>query len=307
MNMSRIIALACVVTILAPPAFAEDPRDPYTLDDVAFMAGTWHTEWHGSDLEEHFSRPAGGTMMGMFRWMTDGATRLTEHMVIEQRDDGVHLFLRHFNAGAEPWEQEQEGAMHMVLTHAADDRCVFTDESRAFPRTITYHRSGSELVSHLEGKGEDGAKREMQFNFRSNDMTTTTETLTAAGQKMGYNGGLTISIQVSDISKSIQWYQDVAGFKLMYHLEDMGWCELSTGVNNVNVGLSQVEKPKVGGPVPTFGVNDIDHARKLLEDKGVRFDGETMEIPGMVKLATWFDPDGNAFMLFQSLSDQVPQ
>ncbi len=142
-------------------------------------------------------------------------------------------------------------------------------------------------------------------------MTTTTTTkakeiLTTAGQKMGYNGGLTISIQVSDIDKSIEWYQNVAGFKLLYHLKEMGWCELSSPVDKVYVGLSQVEKPKVGGPVPTFGVKDIDHARKLLEGKGVKFDGETMEIPGMVKLATWFDPDGNAFMLFQSLSDEMP-
>ena len=33
----------------------------------------------------------------------------------------------------------------------------------------------------------------------------------------------------------------------------------------------------------------------------MRFDGETNEIEGMVKLATFYDPDGNSFMLAQSL------
>jgi hypothetical protein len=33
----------------------------------------------------------------------------------------------------------------------------------------------------------------------------------------------------------------------------------------------------------------------------VRFDGETREIEGMVRLATFYDPDGNTFMLAQRL------
>lgn len=50
-------------------------------------------------------------------------------------------------------------------------------------------------------------------------------------------------------------------------------------------------------------MNDIDSSRKQLEDKDVRFDGDTMEIPGMVKLATFYDPDGNKMMLFQTLGE----
>jgi catechol 2,3-dioxygenase-like lactoylglutathione lyase family enzyme len=137
-------------------------------------------------------------------------------------------------------------------------------------------------------------------------MTTTTETLTKAGRSIGYNGGLTVAMQVKDLAASIDWYQNVVGFKLLYQVEDIGWCELSTSVDKVNLGLSQVEKPKIGGPTPTFGVNDIAHARKTLEKHGVRFDGETQEIPGMVKLATFFDPDGNSLMYYESLSSDVP-
>jgi hypothetical protein len=35
----------------------------------------------------------------------------------------------------------------------------------------------------------------------------------------------------------------------------------------------------------------------------VRFDGETTEVPGMVRLGTVYDPDGNTFMLAQRLDD----
>ena len=94
------------------------------------------------------------------------------------------------------------------------------------------------------------------------------------------------------------------GFTVLYQMDEMGWAELTSPVARVNLGLSQVEKPKVGaGPVPTWGVTDIDSARATLEAKGVRFDGETQTIPDMVRLATFYDPDGNAFMLYQSLGD----
>ncbi len=117
-----------------------------------------------------------------------------------------------------------------------------------------------------------------------------------------YDGGLTVSYAVSDRKRGIAWYQDLLGFTLLYDLEDMGWCELKSHIPGVNVGLSERENPQVeGGPTLTWGVTDIDEARAELEAKGVRFGGETMEIPGMVKLATFFDPDGNHLMLYQSL------
>lgn len=119
---------------------------------------------------------------------------------------------------------------------------------------------------------------------------------------LGYNGGLTCVYQVSDIKRSIDWYTNVLGFKLIYHMQEMGWCELASEVKCVNVGLSQVEEPNVGLSAKlTWGVKDIDLARKIVESKKVRFDGPTQEIPGMVKLATFFDPDGNPMMFYQDL------
>ncbi len=56
-----------------------------------------------------------------------------------------------------------------------------------------------------------------------------------------------------------------------------------------------------GGATLVFGVADVDSARAQLEAKDVRFDGETQTIPDMVKLATFFDPDGNTFMLAEDL------
>jgi len=121
-----------------------------------------------------------------------------------------------------------------------------------------------------------------------------------AKSPLGFDGGLTCSISVTDFDKAVKWYSDMLGFTLNYRMDEMGWGEMATEIPGVNVGLARTDTiTKGGGATLTFGVHDVDAARKRLESKGVRFDGETHVIPGTVKLATFFDPDGNTLMLYQ--------
>lgn len=118
-----------------------------------------------------------------------------------------------------------------------------------------------------------------------------------------YESGLTCAIQVKDLNAAIAWYQDALGFKLLYKQDAMKWAELSTEIPSVTVGLSQVEHPVVqGGVTLTWGVKDIHEARQAIEAKGGKFEGSTIEHPGFVRLATFYDPDGNKMMLFQDLT-----
>ena len=119
---------------------------------------------------------------------------------------------------------------------------------------------------------------------------------------ISYDGGLTCSIGVSSLDRSIPWYRDVLGFELLYRLEQIAWCELKTAVDKVNVGLSEVEAPGgKGGATLTFGVTDIEAAKAELDRLGIRQDGPIQDIPDMVRLLTFFDPDDNALMFYQEL------
>jgi catechol 2,3-dioxygenase-like lactoylglutathione lyase family enzyme len=120
---------------------------------------------------------------------------------------------------------------------------------------------------------------------------------------LGFGTSVVCSIGVADLGRSVDWYRDTLGFEPIYALPELGWAELRTHIPNVVVGLSQVEEVKLGGGATlTFGVHDLDSARARLERAGVAFDGDTLVIPDEVKLATFFDPDGNALMLFQGLA-----
>lgn len=119
-----------------------------------------------------------------------------------------------------------------------------------------------------------------------------------------FTGEITLSIRVSDWRASLEWYTTCLGFELLYAAEEIGWCELRTASSDVAIGLSQVENISPNDScVPTFTVKDVDADRSRLEAAGVRFEGETMTVEGLVKLATFIDPDGNPFMLAQPLSE----
>lgn len=119
---------------------------------------------------------------------------------------------------------------------------------------------------------------------------------------ISFDGGLTCSIGVADLDRSIDWYADILGFTLLYRRDDIGWCELISPVARVNVGLSEVEMPGGGGGATlTFGVEDIEAAKAGLDARDVRQDGPIRDIPGMVRLLTFYDPDGNALMFYQDL------
>lgn len=113
---------------------------------------------------------------------------------------------------------------------------------------------------------------------------------------------ITIALSVADRHASAKWYEEMLGFDAIYHADEAGWSELRTNSAGVTIGLGEHTKPAPGNCVPVFGIADLDAARKTLEAAGVRFDGDTITEEGMVKTATFFDPDGNALMLAEDLT-----
>ncbi|MGH1446415.1 MAG: VOC family protein [Cognatishimia sp.] len=113
---------------------------------------------------------------------------------------------------------------------------------------------------------------------------------------------ITIAMSVKDRHVSAKWFEDMLGFETLYHADEAGWSELQTKTAGVTLGLGEHTKPVPGNSVPVFGILDLDAARKALEQAGVKFDGETDVVEGMVKTATFYDPDNNALMLAEDLT-----
>ena len=106
---------------------------------------------------------------------------------------------------------------------------------------------------------------------------------------------------VNDFEQAKKFYGSVLGLKKSF--EGDGWAEFSSGVpDEAAVGISNGRHtPKEHGATIVLRVDDIERERKRLESDGVKFEGKTEEIPGMVKLAIFRDPSGNRLQLCQVL------
>jgi len=120
------------------------------------------------------------------------------------------------------------------------------------------------------------------------------------------NKGMNLAwIVADDFEKTLTFYTDVLGLKILSRTDEYQWAELQ-GENGAMVGISAKsdECPLKPGKnaVLTYTVENIEAARKELVDKNVELIGKIQEIPEHVKLQLFKDPNGTIGQLAQLLS-----
>jgi predicted enzyme related to lactoylglutathione lyase len=107
-----------------------------------------------------------------------------------------------------------------------------------------------------------------------------------------------VGIPTYDVPAAAAFYGEILGLPRSVYLPERHFSEFETG----NVTLSVYDPEKMGmqherNPNPiALHVDDVAASRKLLEDRGVQFHGDTFD-SGVCHMAIFSDPDGNALML----------
>lgn len=114
-----------------------------------------------------------------------------------------------------------------------------------------------------------------------------------------------IWVVVSNLNKAIAHYTDVLGFVLKEKHDEFGWAELAGKEGGTRLGLAAASNEnllKAGqNAVIAVSVKDLAKTKENFKKKGVNLIGEIQEVPGVVKLQTFADQDGNLFQLAQNL------
>ena len=106
-----------------------------------------------------------------------------------------------------------------------------------------------------------------------------------------------ITIPTQDYAKADAFYGDVLGLERSKQWGDMPAREYETGSLTIAVMQSDAfgqEFQRHTAPV-ALHVDDVEVARKDLEDKGVKFHADTLD-SGVCHMAFFSDPDGNQLM-----------
>jgi len=89
--------------------FKEGDKSPAaTINDMAWLAGTWQGNALGGWCEEIWSKPQDGSMMFSFRMIEAGKTAFYELGHAIEKDGTIVLQLKHFDGGLNGWEAPEE-------------------------------------------------------------------------------------------------------------------------------------------------------------------------------------------------------
>jgi len=116
---------------------------------------------------------------------------------------------------------------------------------------------------------------------------------------------------VSDFERAKCFYGETLGLKKTFEIQQ--WAEFAAAEGAPSIGLNgapvanrnAASNAPAGaahsGATVVLKVADVEGTRASLLKKGVRFEEKIEEVPGVVRIATFYDPDGNRLQLAQVL------
>ncbi|MDI9403045.1 MAG: DUF6265 family protein [Limnohabitans sp.] len=122
---------------------------------LAWLAGAWvGTRSSGSSIEERWSPPLGGAMLGVSRSVnTSGKMVAFEYLRVVERDGGLMYV-------AQPGGKT---ATEFVLTELTPSRAVFDNPRHDYPKRIVYELSAEGELSATIGYMKGGTPRRFEF------------------------------------------------------------------------------------------------------------------------------------------------
>ena len=136
-----------------------DNQPEATIGDVYWLAGSWLGEGFGGTVEEVWSTPRAGGMMGMFQMIGDEGVIFYEMCQIVEENGSLVLKLKHFNSDLTGWETREE---------TVDFPLVKIEGKTAWFSGLTYQREGDILKVWVALEQKDGSIDEGALTFRRN-------------------------------------------------------------------------------------------------------------------------------------------
>ncbi|MCZ6710746.1 MAG: DUF6265 family protein [Gammaproteobacteria bacterium] len=148
------------VMLIASVVFA-DTAVKATVADLAWMTGSWTGPIGEQTLEENWIRPMGGSIAAVVRFTQDGATNMTELIVIEESHGTLVFRVQQWFPGYVPRNPEPH---EMALVELAENRVGFAATGAGDFKTLTYSRPSADSFN-IDVETKEGVK--FQINLRA--------------------------------------------------------------------------------------------------------------------------------------------
>ena len=147
--------MVSALVLVTTAAGAPDERQVRGIEQLAWLQGCWEAKTASGVVEEHWTAPAGRSMVGLSRTVRAGELAAYELVVLRER--GVRLAYIAHPSG--------QPAAEFLSTAVSGDSAVFENPAHDFPQRIGYRRQGASLLAWIEGTSSGKARR-VEFPYR---------------------------------------------------------------------------------------------------------------------------------------------
>ncbi len=155
MNLPVVTAVAIAFTAAAA-SWPEHQSPPSPASRLAWLSGCMELRSGPRLIEEQWTSPRGGLMLGMSRTSRNDSILEFEQIRIESRPDGLYYV-------ASP---SRQATTEFKATAVLDSSVVFENPSHDFPQKISYRMSGRDsIVASIEGP-RGGQTRSLAYPYR---------------------------------------------------------------------------------------------------------------------------------------------
>ena len=114
-------------------------------------------------FEEHWTAPAAGGMMGMFRLLANDKVLVYEYLMLEQESDGTYMRLRHYRPGM---VDVDPAPVRCRLTEATPQKLIFENPDGDKPKRISYVLNDQQLLTVTVETTRDGKPAMFTLRFQ---------------------------------------------------------------------------------------------------------------------------------------------
>lgn len=141
-DMKTIFSLLIIFLVLTTQT-----SNAQTLDDLSWIGGYWTSSENGMTMEELWTTPSAGIMLGLHRDVFPNGRASFEYIRIVQIDDEVHYVA---SPGGGP-------STSFKLKEVSESKAIFENLEHDFPQRIIYSLTDDSLTARIEDEsGEKG-------------------------------------------------------------------------------------------------------------------------------------------------------
>ena len=145
-----MVVLAMLLLATAASLAQKPAQKSPTLADLAWLTGCWEGREGEAIIEEVWSKPSGGTMLGFGRTVKDGKTTTFEFMQIRETN------------GSLTYMPQPEGGTRVdfPLKDSFAGKMTFENPEHDLPQRVIHEPQGRLLLAAIEGTYKGKAERQ---------------------------------------------------------------------------------------------------------------------------------------------------